>query len=277
MKQYLAGKKLTAVFLFVLGISLPCFGLPAERKADLSVVYRAPRLAVEAHGVSLLRVLREIGAKVGFAIEERGIEDTVVNFAIHEGTVEEVLDRLLHGQNYALISQDVGQGAPQGARKLSKVVLLSRANNTPAIPTLHYPQRDNSTPNLGRPSQIEIARSYPVPLNLPMARVPDQRSSQREPPTEQPMVEDLLITHALSGLIGTTTDAAAQNFTANFPQPIHTSPQTSAVTAPVSAADIRDSMAKTTLIAQQNLQALLQGLATATESLMQTSAPVRRR
>jgi len=215
-------------------------------------------------------VLREIGAKVGFVIEEKRTVDTVINLSIQEATIEEVLARLLTGQSYALVSQD-DRGAAAGAR-ISKIFLLGPGNPVVAAPMPRSTERGNSPATVSGPSPLEIARIYPAPTNLPTTGVTETRSSQREP---QPTVDDLLLSHAIAGLGESAFDT--QNLAMNVPQPLHAGSQTAVPIAPVTAADISDSLAKTTLLAQQNLQALVQGLATATESLMRSSAPVSRR
>ncbi|HEX4990142.1 MAG TPA: hypothetical protein VFW91_15295, partial [Candidatus Binatia bacterium] len=49
---------------FVLGLGMAFPGAAAERKTELSVSYNPPHLTVEAKGVSLQRVLGEIGKKL---------------------------------------------------------------------------------------------------------------------------------------------------------------------------------------------------------------------
>src|SRR5437899_2897971 len=63
----------TVISVLILGVPFP--GPAAERKTELSVTYDAPRLSVEAKGVSLQRVLGEIGEKLGFVVVDYGGSD----------------------------------------------------------------------------------------------------------------------------------------------------------------------------------------------------------
>ena len=103
---------------FVLGVGVAFPGAAAERKTDLSVIYDAPRLSVEAKGVSLQRVLGEIGKKLGFVVVDYGASDRIITFSLQDASAEEVLEQLLRGENYAVIYE--------GQRKeIAKVLLLT--------------------------------------------------------------------------------------------------------------------------------------------------------
>ena len=82
------GRNLIAVTVaFVLGLGMAFPGAAAERKTELSVVYNAPRLSVEAKGVSLQRVLGEIGKKLGFVVVDYGASDRVITFSIQDASI----------------------------------------------------------------------------------------------------------------------------------------------------------------------------------------------
>jgi len=88
---------------FLLWLAWPFHAQTAERKTELKVIYDAPRLSVEARGVSFLRVLEEIGAKVGFVVVDYGGSDKPLTVSIQDASVQEVLEHLLRGENYAFI------------------------------------------------------------------------------------------------------------------------------------------------------------------------------
>src|SRR5678816_2694297 len=106
----------TVASVLELGVAFP--GPAAERKTELSVTYDAPRLAVEARGVSLQRVLGEIGKKLGFVVVDYGGSDRLITFSLQDASAEEILGQLLGGENYAVIYE--------GQRKeIAKVLLLT--------------------------------------------------------------------------------------------------------------------------------------------------------
>ena len=113
------GRNLIAVTMAsVLGLGVAFPGAAAERKTELSVIYDAPRLSVEARGVSLQRVLGEIGKKLGFVVVDYGGSDRLITFSLQDASAEEVLGQLLRGENYAVIYE--------GQRKeIAKVLLLT--------------------------------------------------------------------------------------------------------------------------------------------------------
>ena len=60
MKRLKIGKKTAAAILVFLCMVLPRSASAAERKSDLRVTYSPPRISVEARGVKLREVLRDI-------------------------------------------------------------------------------------------------------------------------------------------------------------------------------------------------------------------------
>ena len=111
---------LTVVSLVEFAMALP--GKTAERKPDLTVTYEATRLSVEARGVSLQRVLGEIGKKLGFAVVDYGGSDRLLTFSMQGASAEEVLGELLRGENYAFV-----YGGERIA--IEKIILLSSSTN----------------------------------------------------------------------------------------------------------------------------------------------------
>ena len=84
-------------------------------------------------------------------------------------------------------------------------------------------------------------------------------------------VEDIMKAHALSGLtdpMGNLSGTA--NFAQPFGSPAGSSFSSGAIAPSPSRQDIQESLAVTTRLAQQNLKALVDGLATASNSLFQS-------
>src|SRR5262245_59087877 len=99
-------KKTAAAILACLCMVLPRSGLTEERKNDLRITYAPPSISVEAQGVRLLEVLRNISLKVGFDLEDYGVPDRNLTVSIQEATVEDVLRQLLRGENYGVVYRE---------------------------------------------------------------------------------------------------------------------------------------------------------------------------
>ena len=127
IKGDFVGKKTAVTILVFLWMVLPRWGLAAERKSDLRVTYSPPRISVEARGVKLREVLRDISSKVGFDLTDHGIPDKDLTVSIEEATVEEVLRQLLRGENYGVVYREKD-------RTISKVLLLSSPAYAQAAP-----------------------------------------------------------------------------------------------------------------------------------------------
>ena len=260
IKGDFVGKKTAAAILVFLWMVLPGWGLAAERKSDLRVTYSPPRISVEARGVKLREVLRDISSKVGFELTDYGIPDKDLTVSIEEASVEEVLRQLLRGENYGVVYREKDKA-------ISKVLLLSSPAYAQAAPMSDNQQ---TRAEAGR-SQEGLTVFSAAPSYQP-ARPEQTRESRTE---NEPKVEDILRAHAISGLAG--SDTFVQRLTPNVPQPLGNStpafPPTGAASSNTpSLGDMYDSLAMTTHLAQQNLKALATGLATATHSLINNRA-----
>lgn len=253
------GRNLIAVTVAsVLGLGVAFPGAAAERKTELSVIYDAPRLSVEARGVSLQRVLGEIGKKLGFVVVDYGASDRVITFSIQDASTEEVLEQLLRGENYAVIYG--------GQRKeIAKVLLLTSSVQA---------STENQQTEKGheRIVQSQAGLTYHSPVSQPSLFGEQRRADKAEV-----RVEDIMKAHALSGLIdpmGSLSGTA--NLAQPFGSPAGNSFSTGAMSTSPPPQDIHETLAITTRLAQQNLKALVDGLATASSSLSQ-SLPSRGR
>ena len=248
------GKKTAAAILVFLWMVLPGAGSAAERKSNLRITYSPPRISVEAQGVKLREVLRNISLKVGFDLTDYGIPDKDPTVSIQEVTVEEILRQLLRGENYGVVYRE-----KDGV--ISKVLLLSPPVYAQAAP---MPENQQIRTEASRGSEgltvFSAAPSYQP------ARPERKRENRAENETK---VEDILRVHAISRLAGSGT--FPQSSTPNAPQPLRNSTSAATRTAsfPTQSGGImNDSLAATTRLTQQNLKALADGLATATHSLL---------
>jgi hypothetical protein len=256
------GRNLIAVTVaYVLGLGVAFPGAAAERKTELSVIYDAPRLSVEARGVSLQRVLGEIGKKLGFVVVDYGASDRVITFSLQDASTEEVLEQLLRGENYAVIYG--------GQRKEIAKVLLLTSSMQASTGSGNSQQTDNRQERI---VQSQAGLTYHSPVSQPSLFGEQRRADKAEV-----RVEDIMKAHALSGLIdpmGSLSGTA--NLAQPFGSPAGNSFSTGAMSTSPPPQDIHETLAITTRLAQQNLKALVDGLATASSSLSQ-SLPSRGR
>ena len=190
MKQLKIGKKTVAAILVFLWMVLPGSALAAERKSDLRVTYSPPRISVEARGVKLRAVLRDVSLKVGFELTDYGIPDRDLTVSIEETTVEDLLRQLLRGENYGLVYREKD-------RAISKVLLVSPPVYAQAAP-IPENQQIRTEASLGSEglTVFSAAPSYQP------AR-PERKRENR--PENETKVEDILRVHAISGLAGSGT------------------------------------------------------------------------
>jgi hypothetical protein len=252
----MANRTVAAILVF-LWMVLPGSALAAERKSDLRVTYSPPRISVEARGVKLREVLRDVSLKVGFELTDYGIPDRDLTVSIEETTVEDLLRQLLRGENYGLVYREKD-------RAISKVLLLS-----PPVYAQAAPMSENQQTRTEAIRGREGLTVFSASPSIDQPRRPEQkRGNETENETK---VEDILRIHANSGLTG--SDTSLQSLTPNVPQPLRNStpafPPTGATSFTTrSLGDTNDNLAMTTRLAQQNLKALADGLANATQSLL---------
>ena len=236
IKGDFVGKKTAATILVFLWMVLPRWGLAAERKSDLRVTYNPPRISVEARGVKLREVLRDISSKVGFDLTDYGIPDKDITVSIEEATVEDLLRQLLRGENYGVVYREKDKA-------ISKVLLLSSPAYVEAAPMSDSQQ---TRAEAGR-SQEGLTVFSAAPSYQP-AR-PERKGETRA--ESEPRVDDILRAHAMPGVTGSGT--FPQSSTPNALQPPRNfTPGFSPIGA---ASPTRESLAMTTRLAQQNLKA----------------------
>jgi hypothetical protein len=240
---------------FVLGVGVAFPGAAAERKTDLSVIYDAPRLSVEAKGVSLQRVLGEIGKKLGFVVVDYGGSDRIITFSLQDASAEEVLEQLLRGENYAVVYE--------GQRKEIAKVLLLTSSMQASTGSGNFQQTDNRQERI---VQSQAGLTYHAPVSQP-SRFGEQRRADKA----EVRVEDIMRAHALSGMIDPMGSLpGASNVAQPFGSPAGSSFSTGTMSTSPPPQDIHETLAVTTRLAQQNVKALVDGLATASNSLFQS-------
>ena len=220
----------------------------------LDVDYRPPRLSVEASGLTLAEILSAIGAKVGFTVEDAGAPSGTVTVSIHGASVEDVLRQLLRGTNHSVLYL---QEASPGSTPIDKVVLLGapgeRQQGTAGVAPAAGADPVN-TGSLAQPRALDsgspvAAAPFSPQWNPLLSWDPGLNGEVAgDPATASTSVGDLLRMHAQSATqIPPTPDSAQRS------------------AAPVGNLDA--SLAETTLRAQQDLAALVKGLAAATKAL----------
>ena len=241
-------KKTAAAILVFLCTVLPGSASAAERKSDLRVFYSPPHISIDARGVKLREVLRDVSVKVGFDLADYGIPDRDLTISIQEVTVEDLLRQLLRGENYGVVYREKDS-------TISKVLLLSSPVYAQAPVSENQQIRTESDHRQEGLTVVSAAPPYQP------ARPERKRETRAE---SEPRVEDILRVHAMPGATGSGT--FPQSLTPNAPQPPRNS---TPGFSPTGAAS--ESLAMTTRLAQQNLKALAEGLATATHSLLNST------
>ncbi len=253
----------------------------AANEPRLSVVYRPPQLSVEARDVTLAQVLEAIGVRVGFTVVDTGGARPGLTVSLEDLPLDEVLRRLLSGENHVLIFGREG-GAPAGVA-IDTVVLMGPSSSAAAA-------SGESRSMQGPPKEI-------IPRAAALTRAAGAR------PADQPaigddegrrgdgggaedgtalQVEAMLRSHALSGLgpLAGGMPSAADPTAVNHPmqslaQMLEPSSAGQLISIPVPS-DSEQALAITTRLARENLSALIDGLATATRSLGGSLGPTGR-
>src|SRR5215475_680467 len=184
------GKNLISIIVALvagLGGILP--GSAAERKEDLKILYSAPRLSVEAKGVSLQQVLGAIGEKLGFVVVDYGRADRLITFSLQDASTEEVLGQLLRGENYALVYDEQ-------RKQIAKLLLLSsaaQAQTSTGSGLLQYTDKLEE-----RTAQSLTGLTYQSSVSPPSLLAEQKRSDKAEAAVK---VANIMRAHALSGLV----------------------------------------------------------------------------
>jgi len=234
----------------------------ARAESSLSVVYRAPRISIEAHDVSLEAVLTTIGAQAGFGVVETGRSSATVTFSIENGMLEDVLAQLLRAENHTVLYR-AGDGPTPASPVIDRIVLLGTPENGgPAVASTGQSPLGRESDDQVSPTAIPTPRPDPLPSADRVASWDPSALPQAasEPGALPVTVGDLLKASAMAG---------APSITAS---PSMTQPgESAAAPAPdTPPPGLGSTLADTTRRAQQALGALMDGLAAATRSMNQS-------
>ena len=183
------------VCLTVLWLALSGPARAADNGPRLRVVYHPPTLSVEARDVPLAQVLEAIGARLGFTVVDTGGTRQGVTISLEDMTLDDVLRRLLQGENHALIYGPAG-GATRSA--IDTIVLSGPSRSTATAPGGRPLARPEARIGLGGAPTRAPGSS---PADQPPIREGGGRRGDREEGEDgaDVRVEDLLRSHALSG------------------------------------------------------------------------------
>lgn len=210
----------------------------------LSVIYDPPRLSVDASGVTLPELLREIGAKAGFAVVETAAPSDAISISLSNASLDEVLGQLLRSQNHILLYRGAGREDATSGGLIDEVVLFGAlGEGGESVSPAAAPQVEK---HLDESSGRELA-SEPRQARDEVAA----RDVAESGPEEESSVEERLMIHALHGLEGWTGGMMSRS---------STPPQSD-------IPDVGEALAIATRRAQQAVTALVEGLAVATSSL----------
>jgi hypothetical protein len=153
-----------------------------ESRAILQVDYTAPTISIEAHHVSVQDVLLAVGDQVGFTVHSIGpITAPVMHLSLQAASVEEVLDTILGGKNYAMSYHPASAPSDEA---IDKVFVLGAPESESAVTSRvgttggHYP---SSSPEVAFPTQ-DSPTSF---AELRGLNEPDE-TNQKDPPDLDP-------------------------------------------------------------------------------------------
>jgi len=245
----------------------------------LRVVSSPAGLTVEARGVGMEEVLREIGKQLGFTVTAKKVVYPTVEVSIKDAPPEEVLQQVLRGENYALVYRTVeGKSKPKNG-EIDKVLLLSPSSTV----TVNSVAESGRLGQGGHPAFIQSQVSATsLPETAQAARVFRQEGwvhltekadaiAHSGPVT----VNDILGGQAFQALQAMNAMEASSNserpFAEEGPETAEAEPANEVLTLANMGADeqrrVQESLARAAQLAQRNLTVLVEGLAAATNSL----------
>jgi len=251
-------QKISRVFRAVLLVVVLTTSHPAtmaSAEPRISVVYNAPLVSIEASGVTVAEVLREVGRKVGFSIVEAWSSDARLSFSIHDVSLLEALQQLLRSENHVLLYRDGTQTVDTVMVLGARVAGASTHLNQSDQPLRHSENQDQGRMN--PPAEIAPTSADPVSGAASSAQGEYRRPTEKSPEVVN-NVTDLLLRHAGSGLAASPTTLASGG------GPVASSAENSTG----AEADPAVTLAITTRVAQQNLAKLVQALSAATASML---------
>lgn len=234
------GRALGAVTGFSLLSLVACLAAAGEPAPAISVRFEAAQLSVEAAHTTVSEIIEAIGTQAGFAVVMAGPSASVEHFSHRGGSVEDVLRLLLRSENYVLVYRDAAGGPENG---IDTVLLLG-----PRLIASPETAADlGSAGQLARPGDAADRAGHAAAPALPDS---GRAATDAEDDGHAPVTaDDVLRAHALSAppAIGRPGDMVGA--------------------APASRPGGAGDLAAITRIAQRNLKAVIDGLATAEGTL----------
>ena len=275
-RKGLPGVSVVTLLWGVVNANAPFASATEER---LKVVVTEAGLTVEAHGVDTEQALRAIGEQVGFTIVAKEAAHPVLDIFLKDVPLEEALQQLLRGENYAIVYQTPKGEKTPGEEKIGKVVLLSPPTAVAAAPGVGVqrqdqqhrqtlPQSDQNKP------QAPEAQTAATVFSQGGWRSVEKR--EEKDPDAPPTVSDLLETQALQALAASSQAEALANgdqaSTQSSPAVAQTGASPGIQLNEQEQMDINEALLLTTRAAQRNLATLVEGLSSATNSLLDAQA-----
>jgi hypothetical protein len=196
------------------------------------------------------------------------------SISVKDAPVEEVLQQLLRGENYALVYRQTGSGNAQANAGIKKVLLLSppvsatagsQGQGQAAPPTRVQDQQPQIPPSSAQTEQSTVT----VFSSEGWTRLQEKAQAITRDGTVT--AADLLEAQAVQSLAAQTSTNAEQGAGGTTEQTA-VSPSEGVQLKGDEELTIQKAMAVTTQLAQRNLTALVEGLAATTNSLYKSQA-----
>jgi hypothetical protein len=252
----------------------------AEERDLVQVVSASTGLTVEAHGVDVVQILREVGVQVGFMVVAREAVYPAVDVSSRDASLEEVLQRLLRGENYTLVYRSQADSKSEGEGKLSKVVLLSPSTTLAATPAADLGRQQQErhqalTQNQENTPLLSDAQPADRTTAAMFSREEWRRLEEQEtgnPLTDPVTINSLLETQALQAFAASsyaeTQSTADQLSTENSSE----LPSERIQSGEEKQGDEQQNLAIMAQVAQRNVAALVESLAAATDAFFDAQA-----
>ena len=234
--------------------------------ANLTVTVAPSGISVDARDVGVVEVLRELGAKAGFSVVQVGTTQGKLTITLRGAPLKDALRQLLRHENHTLVYRDAGNERDE----VDKVVLLGASSPRPIVADTHgLPPGPLVTGDAEREAQGPVVAGVPAPAgpSVWQEAVPPVLASAGvgRPADESSMQGPAVVEHMLR-----TQATQASPVLATLPAP--DGARVANEPPPTPPPSMAEALAITTQLAQRNLSALVQGLATATHSLFGAAA-----
>jgi hypothetical protein len=254
-----------AVLAFLVALLLGTATVTHAAEAKLRVSYAPPLITVEAQGVTLPVLLREIGRQAGFEVVGPELPRTPISLEVRDVVLDNVLRQLLRGEDHVIVYRG---GA--GAQGVDTVVL--RGPQGPASSRSRVavvPDRSFPTPPVTTDPTVVGGTAGPM-TPPPVAGLAPGPGAGQDAESQQAIaaatVRHLLESQALATQLPAQLAGAGAAPIPGGAVPPAPAPAVLPPPTPPPA-DTTRALAEMTQAAQQNLKALMDQLDVATESM----------